>query len=226
MDEPHATSSDAGRARKTLRRLSLLLAAFLGTIVGVAGVLIVVAVVRSNRWPTITDEAFEQAQQRWRQHGPADYNLEVKVSGPQPATYRVEVRQGEVLSAARNGSPLTQRRTFDTWSVPGMFATMRRDVENVQRVASGNADPDTPRLTLFGQFDPEYGYPQSYHRIQWGTDMEVSWEVTEFTMIRQQDGGSRIMEGQNDEQTSATEVAIGASQAKPIRPWRAGAYGP
>jgi hypothetical protein len=199
MDEPNSTSASAGRARKSLRTVSLLLAAFLGTIVGVAGVLIVLAMIRANRLPKVTDESFEQAQQRWRQHGPADYDLEVKVSGPQPATYRVEVRQGEVLSATRNGFRLTQRRTFDTWSVPGMFATMRRDVENVQQVAAGKADANTPRLTLFAEFHPEYGYPRTYHRIQWGTDMEVSWEVTEFTVAWQNDEG-RTMRGREEEE--------------------------
>ena len=30
------------------------------------------------------------------------------------------------------------------------------------------------------QFHPQFGYPQYYRRIEWGSDVEASWEVTQF----------------------------------------------
>lgn len=109
-----------------------------------------------------------------------DYDIEVAVAGTQPATYEVRVRDGQAIEAFRNGKPLNQRRTFGTWSVPGMFSTMSRDVEAVERRERGEADPSTPRLTLRAEFDPKYGYPKRYQRIEWGSPVEVTWQVTHF----------------------------------------------
>ena len=61
-----------------------------------------------------------------------------------------------------------------------MFGTMSRDVETLERHAAGRADATTPRLTLRAQFDPQYAFPARYRRIEWGSDVEVAWEVTEF----------------------------------------------
>ena len=109
--------------------------------------------------------------------------MEVKLSKNQVEIHRVEVRDGDVRGYTLNDLPMTRRRTFDTWSVPGMFSTIERDVENVELVASGKAGPYTPRLTLWGIFHEQYGFPERYRRIQWGSDMEVSWEVTEFRVV-------------------------------------------
>ena len=105
------------------------------------------------------------------------------VRGSQPATYAVQVRNGQAENATRNGRPLNQRRTFGTWSVPGMFSTMQRDVEAIERRARPNADPNLPQLTLRAEFDSRYSYPARYRRIEWGSPTEVSWEVTRFELI-------------------------------------------
>jgi hypothetical protein len=104
----------------------------------------------------------------------------VRVTGSQPAVYRVLVRGGQAENAWRNGRPLTSRRTFSTWSVPGMFGTISRDIEAVERVARGQADRFTPHLRLRAEFDKRYAYPQRYRRIEEGSNIEVAWEVTRF----------------------------------------------
>jgi hypothetical protein len=114
---------------------------------------------------------------------PANYDIEVRVTGSQPAVYRVEVRGGEAQAASRNGEPLLTRRTFGTWSVPGMFSTISRDIEAVERHAAGQAERFTPRLTLRAEFDAEYSYPKRYRRIQQWSTVEVAWEVSEFRVI-------------------------------------------
>jgi hypothetical protein len=123
------------------------------------------------------------ARQRWEANAPPNYDIEVVVRGSQPATYAVEVRDGRPEVALRNGQPLLQRRTFSTWSVPGMFSTMSRDVEVVERFEQGNASPSAPRLALRAEFDERFGYPTRYRRIEWGSPVEVSWEVTKFEVI-------------------------------------------
>jgi len=130
--------------------------------------------------PTLSPQQFYEAREQWEAAEPANYDIEIVVSGSQPATYEVQVRDGQAEVALRNGQPLRQRRTFGTWSVPGMFSTMLRDVQVVERSSSRNPDPTLPRLTLRAQFDPQYGYPARYRRIQQGSPVEVSWQVTKF----------------------------------------------
>ena len=126
-------------------------------------------------------EQFDEAQHRWNQSGPDNYDIEVQVTGRQAATYRVAVRKGEVISAQRNGQPLKQLRTLGTWSVPGMFGTISKDVENLEKTAHNLADDTTPQLSLSADFHPHYGYPEHYLRLEWGSaNSKVSWKVIEF----------------------------------------------
>ena len=167
-----------------VRRVLLGLAA--GLLLGFL-VMLAIAVFRPGPvTPRLTPEAFQAAMQKWKEAQPSDYNIEVQVRGNQPATYYVEVRGGEAQLALRNGNPLTQRRTFSTWSVPGMFATMGRDVDVLELRARGRADKFTPDLHLRAAFDPRYGYPARYRRIQYRSSVEVEWEVTKFEVIQKQ----------------------------------------
>lgn len=127
--------------------------------------------------PELTEAAFDQAWQRWQAHEVKNYEIEIRVTGAQAATYRVVVEAGEATAAFRNGAPLGQRRTFETWSVPGMFSTIEADVARLFHPAKGSSPA---RLTLRAQFDPDLGYPQHYQRIEWGQSSEVTWDVVRF----------------------------------------------
>src|SRR6187401_2804580 len=81
----------------------------------VLGVIAAIFLFRSKN-EAVTRERLTLAREQWEQNGPKNYNLEVAVTGRQGATYEVEVRDGEVAKALRNHSPLTQQRTFRTWS--------------------------------------------------------------------------------------------------------------
>lgn len=131
------------------------------------------------RLPEVDQARLDEARQLWRQNGPADYDVEVNFSGPEPAVYRVRVRGGKTLAASRNGTPLKDARTLGTWSVPGMFDTVQRDVEHSIKPIQINpreAQYVSPRAV----FDPQYGYPARYRRIQWGSNMQAGWVVTKF----------------------------------------------
>lgn len=157
------------------------------TLVGIAAGLVVALLMlrRANYDPTpaLSPELFYAAHEKWAAAAPANYDIEVRVSGSQPARYRVQVRSGEARGAWRNDQPLTTRRTFGTWSVPGMFGTIGRDIEAIEKHAAGKADRFTPRLTLRAQFDPHYGYPARYRRIEQWSTVEVAWEVTAFRVL-------------------------------------------
>ena len=157
--------------------------AILGVALGIIPALYVLRLATRDPTPPLTPALFHAAHERWKAAAPADYDIEIRVTGSQPAVYRVEVRGGEAQAASRNGEPLLTRRTFGTWSVPGMFSTISRDIEAVERHATGKAEHFTPRLTLRAEFDPKYSYPQRYRRIQQWSTVEVAWEVTEFRVI-------------------------------------------
>jgi hypothetical protein len=182
-DEEPAAAEGASppRAGRNVRRSLLLM--MLGGALGLVATLVALRIVNRDPTPSLTPEAFRAARERWRRNEPANYDIEIRVTGTQPATYRAQVRDGQPQSAWRNGKPLTSRRTFGTWSVPGMFSTMSRDVQNLE--GSGPAGARQRELVLRAAFDPEYGYPRRYSRIEWGsrrgaTSHEVTWEVTEF----------------------------------------------
>jgi hypothetical protein len=160
------------------RRVFIGLAA--GLLLGLLAMIGLALVNRGKVSPKLTPEAFRAAVDKWEREQPRDYDIEIEVRGNQPATYFVEVREGQARLALRNGKPLTQRRTFSTWSVPGMFATMSRDVGALERRAAGTADESTPDLNLRATFDPRYGYPARYRRLQYQSSVEVEWEVTRF----------------------------------------------
>lgn len=174
----------SGRPKPRGRWGCLALAALAGIGGGLLSIFLVAAVRNRDPSPELSRADFSAAVSRWQAAGPQSYRLEVKVAGPQPAVYAVEVRDEDVVSATIDGRPLKQRRTFDTWSVPGMFGTMERDLANVDLVAAGRATRETPRLTLRADFHPDYGYPRRYRRIEWGTGRDMVWEVKKFELLK------------------------------------------
>lgn len=138
---------------------------------------------RANSLAPLSLADWQQARQRWVAAGIRDYQIEIRVTGRQAATYQVDVVGGEAIEATRDGHPLPQRRTWGTWTVEGMFETMARDFESVERQRTGRADASTPNLSLRGDFDRELGLPRRYLRIemvQRAANPEVSWEVLRF----------------------------------------------
>jgi hypothetical protein len=71
-------------------------------------------------------------------------------------------------------------RTWNVWSVPGLFDTLERELELAEDpVHEMNAAPGT-QLRLHCDFDPEFGYPRQYQRFTSGGGPEVFWRVTSF----------------------------------------------
>jgi len=170
----------------SLRWIALTLA-----VVVVAGIATTFIVANLLRAPDISRQRFNTARKLWLARQPQNYDIAIQVTGRQPAVYKVQVRRGVAVAASRNGYPLNRPHAMGTWSVDGMFDTMERDLENIELHAAGKATPRTPRVTMWGEFDPEYGYPASFTRVQWDTSYEVVWKVTEFKVIEPTDNRSR-----------------------------------
>lgn len=167
----------------------------LGSGLAIAGVIAVLALSRREPLPAITMDQLNAAAQRWATSGPASYDLDLEQTGVNPGKIHVEVRRGEVTAMTLNGHP-TRQHLWDDWSVPGIFAVIRRDVEvcmpalNVkaqQKAAADGQNPEgsagsAPPVFPRGLFDPHYGYPLQYHRIT-PTGTDASWRVTKFTPL-------------------------------------------
>src|SRR5438132_1392979 len=120
-DAEALADGDSTRRPIALRTPSRLRRLVLWTLAGNAiGLMIVLFALRQANYdptPTLTPQLFRAAHERWKSIAPLNYDIEVRVTGPQAAVYRVQVRDGEPQAALRNGQPLNSRRTFGTWSV-------------------------------------------------------------------------------------------------------------
>src|SRR5689334_13869565 len=118
---PHST---VGR----LRRAPLLWGMFGGVIAAIVGSFIYL-LATSDRAPRLTREAYEAAVARWDAHGPADYNLDIELTGNRPSLIHVEVRDGHAVRMTRDGVQPRQERTWFYWTVPGQFDTIAEELE-------------------------------------------------------------------------------------------------
>lgn len=145
------------------------------TFVLIAGVVGGAFWVRGKRLPGLDQARFEASQAQWEQNRLADYEIAITVRGRQPGIYAVQVQHGIAVTATLDGRDLKRPRTFGTWSVDGMFETILRDLENHE--IHGH-------LRLGAEFDPTYGFPARYQRMEMQSGMHdaLQWEVTRFVV--------------------------------------------
>ncbi len=175
--QPVSLSPPSGRPGRIRRRVLAVISISLLVLASISITWMIV--IRQQRIPELTRENFDAARVKWDATNIDDYAIETIVVGMQPATYRAEVRNGEILAAQRNGYALKDQRTLGTWSVPGMFRTIEHDLLNFERdEAEGKS---TRELHLRAEFDPELGIPRRYLRVEWSSGAQVSWDVAEFT---------------------------------------------
>jgi hypothetical protein len=136
----------------------------------------------AERIPELTVERLEVAEHLWRRKGPDSYDLEVEIRGARPGTARVEVRDGAVTVATRDGRQLPSW-TRDTWTVPGQFDTLQRELELAEDPQHEMMAAPGTQLQLRCDFDPRFGFPRRFHRFATGGAPEVFWRVTSFRIV-------------------------------------------
>ncbi len=155
----------------------------LGLLVGIVVSAAVLFISLRDTTPALTPAALAAAEERWEQHGPASYDLDLTLEGNRPGTVHVEVRDGQVTRMTRDGVEPKQQRTWAVWSVPGQFETIEQELEKTGDPAAGFQAPAGSRLVQRARFDPQYGYPATYHRIVLGSNLELRWQVTRFVPL-------------------------------------------
>ena len=168
----------AGNTKSPTRRASSrVLAAILGGILALVCVAVIAVLRMRDPLPPLNRTIFNEAVTRWESSGTHDYDVQVQVRGRQPAVYGVQVREGQVVNATRNGHPLKDPRTWDTWSVPGMFYTIEVDLDALD---DSHGDHPGVELWLGAVFDEQHGLPRRYRRVQPSRQMDTSWEITQW----------------------------------------------
>lgn len=188
MHEEHAASAapnasassvaDGRVARSGWRNWKIL---FAGICVSAAVVFLALQVngLLGRRLPLLTDSALEDAERLWQQARPASYDMRVEIRGAQPGEVAVAVRDGVVTAMTRDGRT-PPKRTWDVWTVPGMFETLEREVELAEDPVHEMGAATGTQLHLRCEFDARFGYPRRYHRFVAGGGPEVYWRVTSF----------------------------------------------
>jgi Family of unknown function (DUF6174) len=157
---------------------------------GVAGLLVTVAIgiwLFRDPLPALTPERLVAADKLWREQGPANYDLDLKLSGGQTGLIHIEVRDGEVTAMTRNGRTPEQRRTWDYWSVENQLDALGQELESARNPERAFGVASASSVVLRAEFDPRYGYPRIYQRIVLGQLSELRWEVTSFVPVESDD---------------------------------------
>ncbi|MGC3966909.1 MAG: DUF6174 domain-containing protein [Pirellulales bacterium] len=133
----------------------------------------------SGGLPEIGRTDLEAAMTRWNATALKNYDLTVVLDGRQTGELRMTVRNGEPQSLTRNGTPLKQPRTFEPWTVSGMFETLTTDFDNRDEAREKfGVEPSSIHLRC--EFDSQYGYPKRYLHQIYGRQQDLQWTVTEF----------------------------------------------
>lgn len=167
-DDP--ISEHANGKRKTGRRLVL----FVIVIASIAAI----PFMQSERMSDVEQEQVDAAVTKWNESKPKSYDATINVKGAMPGEYRIKVRDGNVESVLFNDSPLTVERTRDIWTGAGMLKMVEMDQQKKDRLAEAGNETFVTRA----YFDPQYGYPKRYLRLDYHTKSTVTWDVTEFSV--------------------------------------------
>ena len=154
----------------------------------------------NNRIPRITDVDYESAVARWSEKAPQNYAMDVQIGGRQPGLISTTIQHGKVVQLSRNGTPVTQMRTWEFWTVPVLLESIGEDLDlqkNPQRKADKFKIGPEADMSLRGTFDPEFGYPTRYHRSIANANQDIEWTIIRF------------------EKLSATAAPVGEKDAAP-----------
>lgn len=133
----------------------------------------------SSGMPEISPADLEAAERRWAAKELKNYDLKVVLAGRQTGELLMTVRNGEPTGLTRNGTPMKQPRTWESWTVPGMFETLTTEFENRDE-AREKFGVEPASIHMRCEFDAEFGYPKRYLHQIYGRQQDLQWTVTEF----------------------------------------------
>ncbi len=179
MNDIDNGAADTPAPRRRMRARGIILGIVAGAALALVAVLVFTLATR-NRAPRLTQEAYEQAAERWDAKGPANYNLDLEITGNRTGQIHVEVRDGLPVRMTRDGVQPRQERTWFVWTVPGQFDTIAQELEMARDPAASFDSPQASQVVQWAEFDSEYGYPLRYDRVVMGAPFETHWRTVKF----------------------------------------------
>jgi hypothetical protein len=128
----------------------------------------------------IREADLDAAEAKWKSNEVLNYDLAVSLGGRQTGEIRTQVRGGRAIGMTRNGLAMKEERTWQPWTVPGLFDTLRTDFDNAAHPAEKFGSVDV-QVVLRAEFDPRYGFPRRYLQQVYGRLDDLNWTVLEFT---------------------------------------------
>ncbi len=147
----------------------------------VGGVLLFLQLFVARRLPEMTEARFEAAQALWEKNKIISYDMNVRITGAQPGLVSIEVRDGKPTAMTRDDIAPPER-TWDTWTVPGMFQTLVEEFAFKDDPTHKGQGAPGAEVWLRCEFDSQYGYPRTYQRLMTGGGPQVEWHVTKFEL--------------------------------------------
>jgi Family of unknown function (DUF6174) len=155
-------------------------------ILGMAGIIIPIVY---NLSIQLRPEQLADAQRRWQENQPLNYDLEylVKITHTEQEErqYLVKVREGQVVLVAESGEMLYLDPSLAIVAGPGVLALSSEDTarygmsvlfDEIEAALQRNATAERRNLVK-ASFDPNDGHPSHYiHRVR-GTKDQVEWFV-------------------------------------------------
>jgi hypothetical protein len=174
MDDVHHQSA---RPTRRLRRIAVSIGCIA---LGIIGGLVVFALTTVRRPPPAMSAAdFEAAVARWRAQRPESYTMTLDVSGNLQGTMHIVVKKSTPTMVERNGAAIAGH-SWSYWTVDGLFAIIRTDLENLDQPERAFGVKDVSQLVQQAEFDPELGYPRRYRRAVRSTGDAIEWDIVEF----------------------------------------------
>lgn len=156
----------------------------LGSLLGLLLPALLILYLRSGgQLPVLTPQRLDAARGQWQAHGPADYEMDVRIGGRQPGVVHIEVHDDQPTAMTRDGVTPKRRASWSAWTVPNMFDTLDIELAGAANPERGFGAPPAARVIERADFDPHTGYPRAYERFILGTALDMSWQVISFTAL-------------------------------------------
>ena len=148
----------------------------------IGGLLVALLVMRSNSAPELQAQDLAVARERWREHGPADYEIILQMGGALTDRRRIVVRDHQVVEMTINDQTASES-AWVFWSVDGLFTFLEQEIHNKENPIPGLGVSDPRQIVLRARFDEELGYPIYFLRHLLGRQQGTEWEVVAFEAL-------------------------------------------
>jgi hypothetical protein len=175
---PDPTANPLRTPRGRTRLQNIVRGVLLGSLVGLVGVFGAMVYFNRNQLPLMKAAEFEAAQTKWKDRGPANYDMDLVGNFDMKGRLHVTVRNGRVTAMTLDGEPKPQR-LWDYYSVPGLFGIIREDLER-NAVAAAKSEPVVIQQA---DFDPVLGFPRRYQRSGASAGQGGDWKIVLFRAI-------------------------------------------